>query len=149
MTLTLAWDLRGSSTEAGAARPPPFPSRQGRALPTAGTSCEKGEPPLLPALQAPSPTPVPGTRQLGRQELCRRLKPRAKVCHQTQQLWGEESLQTDRPELPVPLRCHCWLPGRSAPFCFFCSPAALHEPVQVTEQAKNQPSWNQCSFQLG
>lgn len=103
--------------------------------------------PFLPALQIPRATPIAGMRQLGRQELCRRLKPRAKGV--SQQLQGEKSLQRDRPEHPVPLHSHRWLPGRSAPFCFPCSPPALNEPVHVTEQAENQPSWNKCSFQLG
>lgn len=55
----------------------------------------------------------------------------------------------DQPEPPVPLHCRRWLPGRSAPFCFPSSPAAPHEPVQVTEQAETQPTQNKCSFQVG
>lgn len=44
--------------------------------------CEGGVPmPSLPVLQAPCPAPVPGMRQLDKQELCRALKPRAKVHH--------------------------------------------------------------------
>lgn len=62
MTLPLAWDLRGSSTGAGGSKQGPSkgpcPSKQGHVLPTAGTTCEKGEPRCLSCLPCKSLVPL-------------------------------------------------------------------------------------------
>lgn len=77
MTLPLAWDLRGSST--GAARPPRFPYRRAMSSQQQAQAGRRRSPNAFPACPA---SPSSHWRKAAGQ----RLKPRAKMCHQTQQL---------------------------------------------------------------
>lgn len=151
MTLPLAWNLRGSSAGAQAAGPPLFPSRQGHALPAVGTSCEKGETQRLSCWPCKALVHSnPSHKAAGQAGVLQEAETQSQGVSPNSASSSEDSRLCRRSSpSPIPLHCYHWLPGRSAPFCFPCSPAALEEAVQVTEQAEHQPSWNKCGFHLG
>lgn len=90
-------------------------------------------------------TPVPSTRQPGRQESCRRLKPRAKACHQTQQAARGRVVSVDG-AAQVPSHCTVTTGCQKLPSASPCHLQPLMNQFRLLSRQNTSPAGTSVVF---